>query len=56
MEIVDLKYTQITELVLSLVELYKNANDKTVIDEFIKRIYNPLIIIDNDVKYDFNYE
>jgi hypothetical protein len=44
-ERLDHNYNDLTKLFISLTELYKAANDKTVIDEMIKHINNPILIV-----------
>jgi hypothetical protein len=41
-------YNDIAEMFNALSELYKNANDKTVIDNMIKIINNPMLFIKKD--------
>jgi len=38
-------YKDLAEMFSALSELYKNANDKKVIDEMIKKINDPLLTI-----------
>jgi hypothetical protein len=38
-------YKDIAEMFNALSELYKNANDKTLIDEMVKIINNPLLFM-----------
>lgn len=38
-------YKDLAEMFNALSELYKNANDKTVIDDMIRLINNPLVTI-----------
>jgi gamma-glutamylcysteine synthetase len=42
-ELINPPYKDIAEMFNALSELYKNANDKTLIDEMVKIINNPIL-------------
>jgi hypothetical protein len=44
-EIINIPYKDIAEMFNTLSELYKNANDKTVIDDMIRIINNPMLFV-----------
>jgi hypothetical protein len=47
-ELINPPYKDIAEMFNALSELYKNANDKTVIDDMIKIINNPMLFVRKD--------
>jgi len=47
-EIINPPYKELTEMFNAMSELYKNANDKTVIDNMIKMINIPVLFLNKD--------
>ena len=44
-EIINPPYIDLAKMFTSLSELYKNANDKTVIDDMVRIINNPMLFV-----------